>query len=110
MKRNIFAAIILAALLPSTVLAVEAHHQPGATNAASSAQLADGEILKVAKETKKITIRHGPIPSLDMPPMTMTYQVKDPALLRQVKAGDKIRFLADKIDGAYTIIRVEPAK
>ena len=110
MKRNILASIILAALLPSTVLAVEAHHQPAATNAASGAQLADGEIRKVDKDAKKITIKHGPIPHLDMPPMTMAYQVKDPALLGQVKAGDKIRFLADKIDGVFTLIRVEPAK
>ena len=110
MKRNILASIILAALLPSTVLAVEAHHQPAATNAASGAQLADGEIRKVDKDAKKITIKHGPIPSLDMPPMTMAYQVKNPALLGQVRTGDKIRFGAEKIAGQYVVTRIEPAK
>lgn len=110
MNRNILAAIILAALLPSTVLAVEAHHQPAATNAASGPQLTDGEIRKVNKEAKKITIKHGPIPSLDMPPMTMVYQVKDAAQLGQVRTGDKIRFSAEKIGGQYVVTRIEPVK
>ena len=110
MKQNTLATIILAALLPSTVLAVEPHHLLAATNAASGAQLADGEIRKVDKEAKKITIKHGPIPSLDMPPMTMAYQVKDPALLGQVKTGDKIRFSAEKIGSQYVVTRIEPAK
>jgi Cu(I)/Ag(I) efflux system protein CusF len=69
--------------------------------------LADGEIRKVDKEAKKLTIRHGPIPSLDMPPMTMVFQVKDPALLEQVKAGDKVKFEAEKTGGAYIVTRIE---
>jgi len=72
--------------------------------------LADGEIRKVDKETKKITIKHGPIQSLDMPAMTMVFQVKDPAMLGQVKAGDKVRFEAQKLGGAFTVTRIEPAK
>ena len=69
--------------------------------------LTDGEIRRVDKEAKKITIKHGPIPNLDMPPMTMVFQVKDPAMLDQVKAGDKIRFSADKIGGQYTVTKIE---
>jgi Cu(I)/Ag(I) efflux system periplasmic protein CusF len=72
--------------------------------------LADGEVRKVNKDAKKLTIKHGPIPSLDMPPMTMVYRVKDPAMLDQVKPGDKIKFAADKIDGAYTVTILETAK
>ena len=65
---------------------------------------------KVDKEAKKLTIRHGPLANLDMPPMTMVFQVTDPAMLDQLKVGDKIRFQADKVGGAYTVTRVEPAK
>ena len=72
--------------------------------------LADGEVRKVDKDAAKLTIKHGPIPSMDMPPMTMVYRVKDPAMLDQVKAGDKIRFDAEKVGGAYTVTRIEPAK
>ncbi len=110
MKRNIIAAIILSALSPFSALAVEAHHQPAATSAASSAQLADGEVRKVDKDTKKLTIRHGPIQNLGMPPMTMVFQVKDPAMLDRMKAGDKIKFQAENINGAITVTQVEPAK
>jgi Cu/Ag efflux protein CusF len=61
----------------------------------------------VDKEARKLTIKHGPIVHLDMPAMTMVFQVKDPAMLDQVKAGDRVRFAADKIDGAYTVTRIE---
>jgi Cu/Ag efflux protein CusF len=45
-----------------------------------------------------------------MPPMTMVFQVKDPAMLDQVKPGDKVKFQADKVGGAFTISKIEPAK
>jgi Cu(I)/Ag(I) efflux system protein CusF len=80
----------------------------GATSA--FAQLADGEIRKVDKDAKKITIKHGPMPNLDMPPMTMVFQVKDAAMLEQVKPGDKVKFSAEKLGGAYTVTRIEAAK
>ena len=69
--------------------------------------LADGEIRKVDKEAKKITIKHGPMPDLDMPAMTMVFQVKDTALLDKVKAGDKVKFEAQKLGGAFTVTRIE---
>ena len=72
--------------------------------------LADGEIRKVNKDAKKLTIKHGPIVNLDMTGMTMVFQVKDPAMLDQVKAGDKVKFAVDKIDGAYVVTRIEPPK
>ncbi len=84
-----------------------AHH--GGAQAQAGA-LADGEIRRVDKDAKKITIKHGPIQSLDMPPMTMVFQVKDPAMLDQVKAGDKVKFDAEKTGGAYTVTRMEPQR
>jgi Cu/Ag efflux protein CusF len=83
-------------------------HHGGAQ--AQSATLADGEVRKVDKAAKKITIKHGPIQSLDMPAMTMVYRVKDPKMLEQVKAGDKIKFTAEDIGGQYTVTTVAPAK
>ncbi len=77
---------------------------------AQSADMTDGEIRKVDKEAKKITIKHGPMPKLDMPAMTMVFQVKDPALLDKVKPGDKVNFEAEKLGGAFTVTRIEAAK
>jgi Cu/Ag efflux protein CusF len=77
---------------------------------ATDAALSDGEVRKVDKEAKKLTIRHGPLANLDMPPMTMVFQVKEAAMLDQVKAGDKVKFQAEKVNGAFTVTRIEPAR
>lgn len=83
---------------------------PVAAQAQAPAALSDGVIRKVDMDAKKITIKHGEIRNLDMPPMTMVFQVKDPALLEQVKVGDKVKFSADKVGGAYTVTSIEKAK
>jgi Cu/Ag efflux protein CusF len=80
------------------------------SGAAHAQELAEGEIRKVDKDAKKITLKHGPIPNLDMPAMTMVFQVKDTAMLDAVKAGDKVKFEAQKIGGAYTVTSIEKAK
>jgi Cu(I)/Ag(I) efflux system protein CusF len=68
----------------------------------------EGEVRKIDTDAKKITLRHGDIPNLEMPGMTMVFRVKDPALLGKVKPGDKVRFTADKVDGALTVLSIEP--
>ncbi len=65
-----------------------------------------GEIRKVDKEAKKITIKHGEIKNLDMPPMTMVFQVKDISWLDKVKPGDKIQFRAAKEGNAYVVTEI----
>jgi uncharacterized cupredoxin-like copper-binding protein len=75
--------------------------------AAATDAMAEGEVRKVDMSTKKITIKHGELRNLDMPAMTMVFLVKDPAMLKQVKAGDKVRFRAEKISGAFTVIELQ---
>ncbi|MEK8086745.1 copper-binding protein [Aquabacterium sp. A3] len=74
---------------------------------AAHAQSVDGEVRKVDAESGKITVRHGEIKNLDMPPMQMSFRVSDPAWLQSVQVGDKIRFTADKVNGQYTITTLE---
>ena len=93
---NKFAAVLLALALAAPAL--------------GQSSLSDGEVRKVDKDAKKITLRHGPMQNLGMPAMTMVFQVREPAMLEQVKAGDKVKFQAEKIEGAYTIVKIEPAK
>ena len=59
---------------------------------------------------KSVTIKHGPLDYLGMPAMTMVFRVKDPAMLDQMKEGDRINFVAEKVNGAITVIQAEPAK
>jgi Cu(I)/Ag(I) efflux system periplasmic protein CusF len=65
-------------------------------SAFAQSTMSDGEVRKVDKSRGKITLKHGEIKNLDMPPMTMVFGVKDKALLDKVKAGDKVKFSADK--------------
>lgn len=71
---------------------------------------ADGTVKKVDKNAAKITISHGPLENLGMPAMTMAFRVADPAMLDQVRAGDKIRFVAERVDGVFTVTKLEAAQ
>jgi Cu(I)/Ag(I) efflux system protein CusF len=83
-----------------------AHHVAPKNEAA----LTDGEVRKIDKNAKKITLRHGPIQNLDMPGMTMVFQVKEAALLDKLKTGEKVKFRAEKEGGDYIVTKIEPAK
>ena len=71
--------------------------------------LTEGEVRKVDKTAKKITIKHEPIRNLDMPAMTMVFQVRDSEMLDRVAAGDKVKFEAQKVNGAFTVVSIEKA-
>ncbi|MFM1980778.1 MAG: hypothetical protein RLZ68_2043 [Pseudomonadota bacterium] len=77
--------------------------------AQTAADMASGEVRKVDKAAGKVTLKHGEIKSLDMPPMTMVFQVRDPELLNKVKPGDKVRFLAESREGAIVVTAMEAA-
>jgi len=68
----------------------------------------EGEIRKVDRETGRVTIKHGPIEAMDMPPMTMVFRIKDPALFEKAKEGTAIRFTVVKEGGAMVLTSIEP--
>ncbi|MBT9463218.1 DUF411 domain-containing protein [Hydrogenophaga sp.] len=70
--------------------------------------MVEAEVRRVDTATGKISLKHGEIKNLDMPPMTMVFQVKDTALLGKIKAGDRVRFTAMQVNGAYTVMSIEP--
>jgi len=70
----------------------------------------DGQVTKLNTKENKITLRHGPIKNLDMDSMTMVFRVKDPAMLKQVKVGDKVKFEADRVNGRLTVVKMQKAK
>ncbi|MBI5255933.1 MAG: copper-binding protein [Burkholderiales bacterium] len=84
--------------------------QGAAPAASAAASMADGEVRKVDPEQAKLTLRHGPIASLDMPGMTMVFKVADPKLLAGLKPGDKVRFTAMRLNGVFTVTAIEPAR
>jgi len=89
-----------------------ASHHPAAAAAASASAApitTEGEVRKVDREQGKVTLKHGPIENLGMPGMTMVFKLADPSMLDRVKAGDTVRFVADNIDGALTVMAIEAA-
>jgi Cu/Ag efflux protein CusF len=78
-------------------------------SAPATTDMASGEVRKVYTDTPKILIKHGEIKNLDMPPMTMVFNLKDKAMADRLKAGDKVRFKAAQVGGEYTVTEIEIA-
>ncbi|MBC7994009.1 MAG: copper-binding protein [Rhizobacter sp.] len=87
-----------------------AHHPPGSSSTPATAPWVDAEVRKIDTGAGKLTLRHGQIQNLDMPPMTMVFKVADAKLLQGLKEGDKVRFTADKLNGAYTVTAISSTK
>lgn len=77
---------------------------------AQAPQLIDGQVTKIDEAEGKLTIKHGPIKKFDMDGMTMVFRAQDPAMLKAVKTGDKVKFDLEKIKGQFTITKIEKTK
>jgi len=114
MKTTLVSALIsLAFAAPLAAHAADDHsghsgHHAQAP-AAANAPLIEGLVKKVDKAAGKVTISHGPLPN-GMPAMTMVFRLKDATWIDKMKEGSQIRFLAEDINGAMTLVRFEPAK
>ena len=109
----------LAAAVSTPAMAASDHSSHGAmpkdmampAHGPSEAKMVDGLVKKIDKAAGKVTLAHGPLANLGMDmPMTMVFRVKEAAWLDQMKAGDKIRFVADKVNGVFTVVRFEAVK
>lgn len=91
-------------LKPATALAALLFALPAA------AQSVNGTVTKVDEPQGKLTINHGPIKNLDMDAMTMVFRAGDPAMLKGLKAGTKVRFEADRVNGQITVTKLQTVK
>ena len=110
-----FKTLLMATLAMSTFHTVYAaspampEENTAQTASASTMDMTDGEVKKIDKSANKITLKHGDIKNLDMPGMTMVFKVKDPTVLDTVKVGDKVKFRAEKVEGALTATEIKTA-
>jgi Cu/Ag efflux protein CusF len=88
----------LLALVAATLVSVTAFAQSAS---------ADGEVTKIDRPGARISIKHGGLKALDMPPMTLAFKVADPKMLDAVTVGDKVRFSAEKLSGSYTLTTIQ---
>lgn len=100
MNRHAFLALCASLILSATP----------ALAAAAAEPLSDGVVKKLDLPAGKVTIAHGEIVNLKMPPMTMSFKARDPAILKPFKEGDKIRFRAAEVKGELTVTSIEAAK
>jgi len=97
------------ALIAASVLALTFVGTPQSTLAQS--EMVDGQVTKVDESAKKITLRHGPIKKFGMDEgHTMVFAVQDPTVLKEVKAGDKVKFAPDRVNGQFVVTRIEKAR
>jgi Cu/Ag efflux protein CusF len=93
------------ALLLSSCLLV------GTLVAFAQTSLADGQVVKIDQAAGKITIKHGPLKQFGMDEsMTMVYRAADPAMLTAVKPGDKVKFAPDRVNGQFTVTKIDKAQ
>ena len=76
----------------------------------AAAQSINGTVTKIDEAQGKLTINHGPIKNLDMDAMTMVFRAGDPAMLKGLKAGTKVKFDVDRVNGQLTVTKLQPAK
>ena len=82
-----------------------------APTALAQSDMIDGQVTKIDESSGKITIKHGPIKKLDMDEgMTMVFRAQDPAMLKGLKAGDKVKFEPDRVNGQFTVMKIQKAR
>jgi Cu/Ag efflux protein CusF len=96
-------------LLAALALATALHAEPVTPPTVQASAMSEGVVRKIDTANAKITLRHGPLANLDMPPMTMVFRVRPPELLSGIKVGDTVKFRAEQIDGAYTVTAIQAA-
>lgn len=105
-------AVSLSLALCGVVVAQDKSSGSAAASASTTANadMTEAEVRKVDKESGKITLKHGEIKNLDMPGMTMVFQMKEPGLLDKVQVGDKVKFKAEKVGGAFVVTEMQTSK
>ena len=112
-KFHAIAAVLIATAICSTSSIAQTgvdQMKPSAApvmTAGAAKDMADGEVRKIDKAGMKVTLKHGAIKNLDMPGMTMVFQVKDASLLDKLAVGTKVKFSAENVNGAIVVTAVE---
>ena len=94
-------------LLAALAIVSPLHAESVTAPAAKTTAMSEGVVRKIDTAGSKITLKHGPIANLDMPPMTMVFRVQAPALLSGIKVGDPVTFRAERFDGVFTVTAIQ---
>ncbi|TKC86888.1 copper-binding protein [Trinickia terrae] len=113
MKKLIVASAVLAALFAAPAFAgddmagMSMSAKPSAAKVSSNTALTDAEVKKVDAASGMVTLKHGALENVGMPPMTMAFKAKDAAMVKKVKEGDKVKVRVENVNGTLTIVKLE---
>jgi Cu/Ag efflux protein CusF len=112
MKKLIVASVALAAIVAAPAFAGDDMagmnmSKPSTSMASSNTPLTDAEVRKVDAATGMVTLKHGALENVGMPPMTMAFKAKDAAMVKQVHEGDKVKVRVENVNGTLTIVKLE---
>jgi Cu/Ag efflux protein CusF len=113
MKKMIVAFSAIAAVMAAPAFAgddmagMNMSGKPSATTPPSSAALTDAEVKNIDATTGMVTLKHGALENVGMPPMTMAFKAKDTAMTKQVHEGDKVKVRVENVNGVLTIVKME---
>uniref|UniRef100_E1TEK8 Efflux transporter, RND family, MFP subunit n=1 Tax=Burkholderia sp. (strain CCGE1003) TaxID=640512 RepID=E1TEK8_BURSG len=114
MKKLIVASVALGAMVAAPAFAgddmagMDMSMKPSVSKTSSSAALTDAEVRKVDAETGMVTLKHGALENVGMPPMTMAFKAKkNAAMVKQIHQGDKVKVRVENVDGTLTIVKLE---
>ncbi|SMG55130.1 copper-binding protein [Paraburkholderia susongensis] len=113
MKKMIIAVAALAIVVAEPAFAgddmagMNMSATPSATKAASNSALTDAEVKKIDVATGMVTLKHGALENVGMPPMTMAFKAKDTAMVKRIHEGDKVKVRVENVDGTLTIVKLE---
>jgi Cu/Ag efflux protein CusF len=113
MKKFIVVSIALAVVIAAPAFAgddmagMNMSMKPSASKASSNTALTDADVRKVDPATGMVTLKHGALENVGMPPMTMSFKAKDAAMVKQVHEGDKVKVRIENVDGMLTIVKLE---
>lgn len=106
----VMAAVLFAICQGAAAGSPTVEHTPSSATTERAVSLSEGEIKKVDIDAERVTIKHGPLENLGMPGMTMIFSVTDVSVLRSIKAGDKVKFAAGKVDGRIVVTELNVQK
>jgi Cu/Ag efflux protein CusF len=112
MKRLIVASVTLAAIVAAPAFAGDDMagmdmSKPSASKTSSNTALTNAEVKKVDAATGMVTLKHGALENVGMPPMTMAFKAKDAEMVKQVHEGDKVKVRVENVNGTLTIVKLE---
>jgi Cu/Ag efflux protein CusF len=112
MKKLIVVSVALAAIVAAPAFAGDDMagmdmSKPSASKTSSKTALTEAEVRKVDAATGMVTLKHGALENVGMPPMTMAFKAKDAAMVKQVHEGDKVKVRVENVNGTLTIVKLE---